>query len=77
MANLPPNTTFTILPEDDVPAIPPGRRICPTCLKPMSVWYAWKSSEHVVHYFLLCHCASRSKGKLMHFRLNSKGGLCL
>ena len=69
------NSTFTLIPLDHVPDLPAKWRICPTCLGTMQIAYAWKSSEHVVHYFTVCHCGSRSKGKLLHFRITSRGGL--
>lgn len=68
-------TRFTTIPQDYVPNIPAAWRICPTCLDPMGVWYAWKSSERVIHYFLLCNCGNKTKGALHHYRINSKGEL--
>jgi len=67
--------TFTLLEGLSCPVPPPGHCICPTCLEPMPVWYGWKSSESVVHIMLRCDCGSRSKGKLIHYRIDKKGRL--
>lgn len=67
--------TFTTIPHDHVPSLPMSWRICPTCLDPMMIDYCWKSSERVIHYFLHCHCGSRTKGKLISARINSRGEL--
>jgi len=64
--------TFIVHHPDMMPPLPVNLRVCPTCLDAMSVHYAWKSSEHVVHYFCVCHCGSRTKGKLVHVRLSSR-----
>lgn len=72
---LPKNSTFALYTAEAVPLPPIKDRICVTCLDPMHVHYAWKSSEAVIHYFCICHCGSRSKGKMLHYRINSRGGL--
>lgn len=72
---LPRNSSFTVIPHDHVPEVPMNRRLCVTCLNPMMLHYAWKSSERVIHYFFVCHCGSRTKGRLLHFHINSRGGL--
>lgn len=77
MEDLPRNSTFTTVDTDHVPPVPINRRMCPGCLQPMMLSYCWKSSEHVIHYFFVCHCGTRTKGKLLHFRINSYGGLVL
>lgn len=68
-------SVFTLYTQDKVPEIPANQRLCVTCLEPMLFHYAWKSSERVVHYFYVCHCGSRSKGRLIHRKLNKKGEL--
>jgi hypothetical protein len=75
MRFLPKNATFKTIDIDYVPVVPIHRRQCPTCLDPMRLSYCWKSSERVIHYMFVCHCGSGSKVKLMHFRINSRGGL--
>lgn len=67
--------TFTTIPQEHVPEVPMSWRICPTCLNPMMFSYCWKSSERVIHYFFICQCGSRAKGKLIHGRINSRGEL--
>lgn len=75
MRFLPKNATFTTIDTDYVPAVPVSRRLCPGCHNAMALYYCWKSSERVIHYMFVCHCGTRSKVKLMHFRINSRGGL--
>lgn len=75
MRFLPKNATFVTIDTDYVPPVPVSRRRCPGCHDAMRLAYCWKSSEHVIHYMFICHCGSRSKLKLMHFRINSRGGL--
>lgn len=69
------NTVFTLYTHEQVPLPPETSRLCPTCINPMRCQYAWKSSEHVIHYFMLCECGSRAKGRLMHARLDKKGNV--
>lgn len=72
---LPRASRFTVIPQDHVPEVPARDRLCVTCLDPMMLHYAWKSSERVIHYFFVCHCGSRTKGMLRHYRMNSRGEL--
>jgi len=69
------NVQFTTLDKEFLPLPPVNRRLCPGCFDAMQLAYAWKSSEHVVHYFFVCHCGTRTKGRLQHYRINSRGGL--
>ena len=75
MAKLPKNVTTLLYTGETVPLPPPAHRICPTCLTPMSSWYAWKSSERVIHYAFICNCGRQGKLKILHYRLNKKGEL--
>lgn len=77
MKPLPPNFTATTISVDDVPPVPISRRVCPGCHDTMRYCYAWKPSEHQITYMFVCHCGNRSKVRLLHFNLNSYGGLVL
>lgn len=70
---LPRNSTFVLEHLDRAPEVPGTWRLCPGCFDPMMLSYAWKSSEHVIHMFFVCHCGTKSKGKLLHFRLDRNG----
>jgi len=57
------------------PRLPDGRKICPGCLDPMPVWYAWWSSERVCHIMLKCECGTKAKVKLVHVLVDKKGNV--
>lgn len=75
MNDLPKNFTATTIDVLNVPPVPMNRRLCPGCHNAMGLYYAWKPSEHQITYMFVCHCGKRSKVRLMHFNLNSYGGL--
>lgn len=56
-----------------VPKLPDARRLCPTCLNPMHVWYAWWPAERTCNIMYKCDCGNASKGKLVIVQVDKKG----
>jgi len=56
-----------------VPTMKEVRRICPTCLDPMYLWYAWWPQERTCMMMFRCDCGHASKTRLVKASVDKKG----